>query len=268
MPTPTFVRLSLPLFFTLGTFLTALPAPANPPGAQTAETHELPLNHTTPAALVQQMHWDKNHDYPDGVTQIRADTKNNALAVVATPAGFASLQELVKLLDFTPRRVRLQFVLARAVTSDLQASGLHGFSLVPITRLGAANTATSGFLGMASGSVAVQLLKTLTRHKTVLQAPVLTTTNNADAALRVSGSSLPTGWSTFTFAATPRVNSDNSVTLRLHPSLSKRSVKQEIQTLRTVQSGDMIVLIDLFPQAANAKNGSLVLFVTPKILPQ
>lgn len=277
----TSLRAALPVCLLFGSLCTIFPASANPAFAGTVETRELPLLHVTPVDIVHQMHWDQTRDFPDGVTQIQADTKKNALSVMATPAGFAGLKELVRLLDIAPRRVKIKFVLARATATDLEASGLHGLSLVPLAPVGAA---PAGFVGMASGGPALSLLKLLIGRKAVLQSPTLTTTNNGDALLSVSGSSVLAGWSSFTLAATPRVNSDNTVTLRLHPSISKCvaakpggspvTTTQELQTLRTVKSAETLVLIDLFPQSVKTQNsaktqsGSLVMFVTPTVLPQ
>ena len=210
----------------------------------------------------------RDDDLPEGVTRIQALPRRHALSVTATPDGFNSLRELVALLDFAPRRVQIKFALAHATAADLQASGLHGLDLVPATGVGAGNAAPSGFVGMASGASAVQLLRTLRLRKAVRLSPVFVTTNNAEVRSSFSGTALLPGWKTFTVAASPRVNSDNSVTLRLHPAVSKRSpgtssvTTQEIQTLRTVKSGETLALINLFPRATDG----LVLFVTPTVL--
>lgn len=66
-----------------------------------------------------------------------------------------------------------------------------------------------------------------------------------------------------TYAATPRVNSDDSVTLDLHPVFQDGKAKREVKTLRTVKSGDTLVIV-LPPVAASDK--SLLLFVTPTIV--
>ncbi len=246
--------------------LGAVSAPADAPtGMGQAQT--LALRHATPGDILKTLHWDQPANWPPGVTRIRPQPKTNSLTVTATPAGFENVKEVVTLLDIAPRRVKIKFVLARATSADLQASGFHSFSLVPATVGTPGSAAPTTYVGMASGGTAVHLLMTLIRRKAVLQAPTITTTNNIDAGVsRSDASSLP-GGQTFRFAAAPRVNSDDTVTLKLHPSVSRRGTlsTQEVQMRRTVPNGETIVLMNIFPQAAGGKN--LLLFVTPTILP-
>lgn len=248
----------------LGILLGALPVRADAP---TGAAQTLILQHVVPGDVLKLLHWDLPANWPPGVSRIRAQPETNSLSVIATPAGFENVQEVVKLLDFAPHRVKIKFVLARATTADLQASGLHSITMIPTTSEAARSTAPTTYLGMASGGTAVQLLTILARHKAVLQSPTITTTNNVDASISISGASYVSGVQTFRFAATPRVNSDNSITLKLHPSLSRRGspVTQEIQTLRTFQNGETVVLINVFPLSLGSKN--LLLFVTPMVLP-
>jgi hypothetical protein len=276
MPLPILspLRLILPICLGLGALLTALPASADSPTpsfhAAAAETRTLVLRHADPAEVLKTLHWDQGRDLPEGVTRILALPRRHALSVTATPDGFNSLRELVALLDFAPRRVQIKFALAQATAADLQISGLHGLDLVPAMGIGAGNAAPSGFVGMASGAGALQLLRTLRLRKAVRMSPAFVTINNAEVHSSFSGIALLPGWKTFTVAASPRVNSDNSVTLRLHPAVSKRIpgspsvTTQELQTLRTVKSGETLALINLFPRAADG----LVLFVTPMVLPE
>lgn len=253
-----------PVSLVLGTLLGVLPVLADP-SAEASQT--LTLQHTVPSAILKTLHWDQPANWPPGVTRIIAQPKTNSLSMTATPAGFENVKEVVTLLDIAPRRVKIKFVLARATSADLQAAGFHSFSLVPATVGKPGSAAPTTYLGMASGGTAIHLLMTLIRHRAILQAPTVTTTNNVDASFSMSGASSRMGGETFRFAAMPRVNSDNTVTLSLHPSMSKRgtSIIQEVQTRRTIPNGETIVLMNVFPQAAGGKN--LLLFVTPTILP-
>lgn len=251
-----------------GMQLGALPILADP-SAGAAQT--LALQHTVPGDILKFLHWDQPANWPPGVTRITAKPETNSLTVTATPAGFANVKEVVRLLDIAPRQVKIRFVLARATPADLQASGLHGFTLIPATVGTPGSAAPTSYLGMASGATATHLLTILTQRRAILQAPTITTTNNVDASISISGASSGAGGETFQFAAAPRVNSNHTVTLRLHPSLSRRVggttlVTQEMRTLRTVPTGETIVLMNVFSQAAGDKN--LLLFVTPTVLPE
>lgn len=82
----------------------------------------------------------------------------------------------------------------------------------------------------------------------------------------------------FTYSVTPRVNSDDTVTMALHPQATWHvagktapdgtlaATTQDLRTLRTVRSGDTLVITNLFAGAAGAKGEQLLLFVTPTII--
>ena len=84
---------------------------------------------------------------------------------------------------------------------------------------------------------------------------------------------------TFSFATTPRINSDDTLTLALRPKMSWRAVGKanppgllarnqswDLQTLRTLRSGDTLVITNLFPDATGVKGTQLLLFVTPTLM--
>lgn len=135
-------------------------------------------------------------------------------------------------------------------------------------------------MGYAAGITAVaQLLQRLQKQGAVFLPLTIITTNNVDATLSLSEpmAALPNVKS-FTFAATPRVNSDDTVTLALHPQATWRvagktkpdstaaTVTGDFQTTRTVRSGDTLVFTNVFAGAAGANSSQLLLFVTPTIL--
>lgn len=285
MPTPPNCRAFLPVCLTLGALLCSLPAPADTPAAPAAAptAQAILLQHTVPGDILKALHWDQGAQRFDGtaqvrvegVTQISAQPTTNSLSVVATPAGFAKVQQLVKILDVAQRQVQIKFALTRAAAADLKASGIR-FDVIPYPGL---PSLPESNLGYASGIPAVvQFLQTLRMQGAVFQSPTVITTNNVDASLSLSGQpvpALPTVES-FTFAATPRVNSDGTVTLALHPQAALRvagktnpdgtpaTALQDLRTLRTVRSGDTLVIANLFPGAAGDRQ--LLLFVTPTIL--
>lgn len=109
-------------------------------------------------------------------------------------------------------------------------------------------------------------LQTLTKQGAVTQTPVITTTTNNVAASITVSTPLPSQVVlSETFAVTPCINSDDSVTLALHPVLLDGMVKREINTLRTVKSGDTMVFV-MRSNARTAGGKSLLLFVTPTIV--
>ena len=260
----------LPACLTLGTLLCALPALADVPLAPpvpAAQAKTLTLQNVVPGDLLKSLHWDQNAQKFDstapvrveGVTRISALPTTNSLSVVATPDGFTKLRTLVRLLDVAPRQVQIKFALANATESDLKASGLT-FEFAPVPSL---LTSPMPDTEYAAGNGAALFLQTLTKQGAVTQAPVITTSNNVSASLTLT----PPGpqASSATFAATPRVNSDDSVTLDLHPVFQEGTTKREIKTLRTVRSGDTMVLV-MRPDARTVGGKTLLLFVTPTII--
>jgi len=262
-------RAFLPACLTLGTLFCALPAPANAPIARpvpAAQAKALTLQNVVPKDVLKALHWNQNAQRFDsaapirveGVTRISALPLTNSLSVVATPDGFTKLRTLVRILDVVPRQVQIKFATAYAAEADLKASGIN-LDLVPAPDLGRA-----AFLRYATGKDAAAFLQTLMSQGAVPQAPVITTTNNVAATITQSTALPSQVVLSETFAVTPRVNSDNSVTLDLHHAFQEGTVKREIKTLRTVKSGDTMIIV--MPPAASAAGKSFLLFATPTIL--
>ncbi len=269
----------LPACLTLGSLLCSLPTladtPAAPAAAPTAQT--ILLQHTVPGDILKALHWDQSAQRFDstapvrveGVTQISAQPATNSLSVVATPSGLARVQQLVKILDIAQRQVQIKFALAHVTDAGLKVSGL-AFDSGPVPNLLILPIPDTKY---AAGSGVATFLQTLAKQGAVTQAPTVTTMNNVDASLTLTtvdaSLSLPTSSrlqvvSSATFAATPRVNSDDSVTLALHPVFQDGAAKREIKTLRTVKSGDTLVMV-MPPDTAGGKH--FLMFVTPTILP-
>ncbi len=249
MPLPlTCRRCFVPACLALGV-LCALPVLADKPAASAvpvvqAATEKIVLQHVVPSDVIpsdviKQMHWDQPANLPAGVTQVLPVPLQNALAVTATPAGLAKVQEIVKVLDMAPRQVQVKFMLAYVLEADLKAAGL-------------------GSEQYATGLPAVRFLQTLTEQKAISASTTLTTANNMNA-----GMSLYYGPRTpLTFAVTPRVNIDNSLMLALDAAVPEGTIKHEIHT---VQSGDTLVIVKP-PASLNAAEKSVVLFVIPTLV--
>lgn len=236
----------------------AAPAPPPEPAAQAARIQTISLQHTVAADVLKLMHWDHSANLPTGVTQIQSLPAQNALAVTATPAGLAKVQEIVKSLDVEPRQVQIKFALAHPSDADLKAAGIK-FELAPLDQPGL----KPGFVRCATGDATARFFQTLTKHGSVTLGPEVTTTDNVEASINISTTASEQKVESLIFAATPRVNGD-SVTLALHPVFSVGGVTHEINTFRTVKSGDTLVIV-MPPVASQADGKNLLLFVTPTV---
>ena len=221
---------------------------------------------------------------PDGVTRIFALQSNNSLLVQATVEGYNTVKNLVRILDIAPRQVQIKVEFVTASVVDVDNLGIN-FDLVPYPGLEfATNQGTNAissaaqptFLQYATGNIVAQLFQTLVRTRgKVVQAPLITTTNNVTATIQVNTQipfftqtvvsngglnggtqqaqqanflTLQTG-----LTITPRINSDDSITMNLSPQITDvtgqpavngipPTIQQLITTLRTVRSGDTMVL--------------------------
>jgi len=221
------------------------------------------------------------------VNRIFALQSNNSLLVEATVEGYNTVRNLVRILDVAPRQVQIRVEFVTASVADVDNLGIN-FDLVPYPGLelatnqgngaygGVTSATTPTFLQYATGNIVAQLFQTLVRSRgKVVQAPIITTTNNVTATIQVlqqipfitttianTGGinntqlqgqqqnflTLTTG-----LIVTPRINSDDTVTLNLAPQITDisglaigngppPSVTQTLTTLRTVRSGDTMVL--------------------------
>jgi len=231
-----------------------------PPAVQATGAKTLFLQHTTPVDVLNLMHWDHPANLPAGVTQVQSLPAQNALAVVATPAGLAKVQEIVKALDIEPRQVQIKYALAPASDADFKASGIELESASQTEPGLRPSSVTSG-----TGNLAARFLEALTKQGAVTQGPVITTTDNVAASISMSSTFPAQEVEFLTFAATPRINGDNSITLALHPIFTINKVRHEINTFRTVKSGDTMVIV-MSPAASQTDDKNLLLFVTPTVL--
>ena len=212
------------------------------------------------------MHWDQAGTLPAGVSRITAQAADNALAVVATPAGLAKVREIVAILDIAPRQVEIKSALATATDAQLEVSGID-FALVPVNGSQSATGLAPAYVQYATGKSVTALLASLMKSGAILQQPVITTTNNTAASINLSTMFPESKLEESSFQVTPRLNSDNSVTLALNVSPSRNVVAEairpiELAALLTVKNGETRVMGEKMP---NGK--TLLLFVTPTVLP-
>ena len=224
---------------------------------------------------------------PDGVSKLFALQSNNSIVVYATPDGFNQVKAIIKLLDVAPRQVQIKVEFVTASVTDVDALGVN-FDLVPYPGLEISSSQGTGsfggtisglnptFLQYQTGNIVAQLFQTLTRTRgKVVQAPLITTTNNVPATIQivtqipffttgvVSNGGVAGGTTQSTQAnflplhtgltIVPRINADDSVTMNLQPQITDTTgqasvggipptISQSLTTLRTVRSGDTMVL--------------------------
>lgn len=231
----------VPACFTIGLLAFTLPLLADTPAApfvSATGAQIIVLQNVVPGGVMRIAHWDSPPQLPVGVSQIVSVPVQNALLVTATPAGLAKVREIVKLVDIAPRQVQIKFALAYVSDADIKAA-----SLIPDQD--------------ATGLPATKLLQVLTKQKAIVASTTLTTANYVYASLSFSyGPATP-----LTFGVTPRVNSDNSLTLALDAAVPGVSVKHEAHT---IQNGDTLAIVKP-PASSGAAEKSMVLFVTATV---
>lgn len=220
---------------------------------------------------------------PEGVDRIFALEGDNSLFIEATPDGFNRVRDIVKNLDIAPRQVQIKVEFVTASVTDVDAFGIN-FSLVPFPGIevnnnqGAQANQTSipqTYVSVASGNIVAELFASLVRTRgKVVQAPLITTTNNVTAQINIAtqipfitttnivgGNGNVTSNTAQNFltlntglAVSPRINSDDTVTLNLSPRITDTtgqpaltggpppSITQSLNTLRTVHNGETMVL--------------------------
>ena len=243
--------------------LFALPTLADLPAAskaQAAAARPIVFQNTLAADAVKLMHWDQPANFPAGVTQIQLLPASNALVVAATPAGLVQVRQIIKVIDVAPRQVQIKFALAHASDAVLKALGIQLTFVPAASPVVVVVTADALPPQTASGPAAAKLLQTLAQQRDVAETVNITTANNVDAGINLyAGPAVPT-----TFAATPRINSDSTISLSVHPAFSDGGIERKINFHCTVKSGDTVVYT--LPPSAPGRD-RLLFFATPTILP-
>ncbi len=238
---------------------------------------------------------------PEGVDRIFALQGDNSLFIEATPDGFNRVRDIVKNLDIAPRQVQIKVEFVTASVTDVDAFGIN-FSLVPFPGIelnnnqGAQANQSSipqTYVQVASGNIVAELFSSLVRGRgKVVQAPLITTTNNVTAQISVTtqipfitttnvvgGNGNVTSNTAQNFlniqtglAVSPRINSDDTVTLNLSPQISDTSgqpaltggppptITQSLTTLRTVHNGETMVLGGLVRKSESSSQSRIPFF--------
>jgi len=244
-------------------FVYTLPSGALLP-AQPAGTQAIVLQHVVAGEVVDSQHWDQPANLPIGVTKIEAVPAQNMLAVTATSAGFAKVQEIVRLLNIEPRQIKINAAFALASQADLKASGIQSH-LAFLDDLQSGKTASPDQVRYMTGELAAQFLQTLTDQNRLVEEPRITTTEKIAASINLDlppASAQPQAFALQTFSVTPQINTDSSVTLVLDMAFLEGAAKRQIHTTRTLRSGETLVIV-MPPASPSSENKSLLLFVSP-----
>lgn len=242
------------------------------PGTQTASaapatgTQTIVLQHIVPGDIVKSQHWDQLASLPPGVTKIEVIQTQNALAVTATPAGFAKVQEIVKSLDMEPRQIEINSAFAIASVAEIQAHGLTPVSS-PVSSSMSKNRSNPNFVRDMTGDAAARFLQVLTEQKRIVEVPRITTTNKTAAVINLT---LPPNLAQShtieieKFSVTPQINSDNTVTVAIDTSFFEGPVGVQYAFTRPVPNGKTLVFV--LPSALpDGKGKNILLFVTPTL---
>lgn len=178
--------------------------------------------------------------------------------------------------DSAPPQVQVKVAFARVSTADLDRSGVT-FDRVPLASPTAKPAPEGTSLRYVTGSAATRLFQALlhTRGK-IVQAPLATTPNNVGATVQIC-TQVPDGKAGFLailtgLTITPRVNSDDSVTLFVAPEAADGNTGTpatgpQATILRTIRSGDMMALDGSpFSSGKPVSGQELLVFVTPTIV--
>lgn len=238
------------------------PAPKTKAPLNPADLHwqKLVLQHTTPDEVMRIMHWnDATGTLPDGVITIYGLHSDNSLLIEATPEGVNKVRQIVKNLDVAKAqtfvRLKVTFVVPTARDSDVVG------------------------MNFESGKTATDLLATLAgRGDQVIAAPPMTiggSTNPAYIDLpQISQTTLADAQANQYNGPAPsltimaRLNSDNTITLGVQSTPTFGDAPPQLNTLRTVKSGETMVLAypslrKQLPQTPTLDNGPVITPVFP-----
>ncbi len=142
---------------------------------------KLALHNIVPDMVLSLLHWNQGGALPEGVKQITSLPKENALLVVATPAGLAKVQEIIKSVDVAPRQVQVKMALANVPQATINALGVN-FVLVPQNET--KENSPSVPLQYLDGNIAVELFKAFTKQGRVVEAPETAATPSCCSSCR------------------------------------------------------------------------------------
>jgi general secretion pathway protein D len=231
---------------------------------------------------------------PAGEVRVVADKENNALLILATPAGYEKIEAALKKLDTTPRQVLIEVTIVEVTLNDQLKYGLEwefssarGFGQL---NMGGNLTSTVpgfSYARVASNGTIQAVLNMLASNNmlNVLSSPHIMVADNQTAKIQV-GDSVPIAGPTTVvgvntvssvqyldtgviLSVTPHINAGGLVNLDITQEVSVPSAttsstlnsptvsKRSTKTIVTVQSGETTVLGGLISEQSTAGTSGL-----------
>jgi len=213
---------------------------------------------------------------PQGIDNIISNDADDTLIVQGDAAGIDELRQIIRLLDVAPKQVLIRAEFVRVDLNETDGFGITWTAKVaPNLNFATANIAPAGSITAvyASGNAVANLQAQLTKNRVnILQAPIISTSNNRPASINFStqvpiqqsvtnitpqGQQITNQSTQFLTASnglnvTPHINGDNSVSLFINPTLTTVSpsdipgtpqfAQQTLSTFRRIANGETMVL--------------------------
>ena len=240
---------------------------------------------------------------PAGEVRVVADRENNALLILATPAGYDKIEAALKKLDTAPRQVLIEVTIAEVTLTDELKYGLEwvfnnargngglnlGGNLAP-------STGFSYALTSPAGDIRAMLTMLASNNKiNILSSPHIMVADNQTAHIQV-GDSVPVAGPQSVGAAgvvvssvqyldtgvilsvTPHINAGGLVNMEINQEVSNALntttsglnsptiSKRSAKTMVTVQSGETTVLGGLISENSTVGTSGLPFLSTIPIL--
>ena len=217
---------------------------------------------------------------PDGIRNLISGDGDNSLIVQGEPQAIEELKSIVRFLDVAPKQVMIKAEFVTVNINDAQGFGIDwkispagnlDMNIAPTTF----NAAPSVTVAYASGNAVAALRAAATKNTSnILQAPMITTSNNQPASIFTSltttifiNQQVVTAFGSFTqtlpvqipiqsgLQVQPHINGDGTVSMFLTPQLSSFRVvpgvgsqpsfetsTQFLTTFRRLKTGETMVL--------------------------
>ena len=217
---------------------------------------------------------------PDGIRNLISGDGDNSLIVQGEPQAIEELKSIVRFLDVAPKQVMIKAEFVTVNINDAQGFGIDwkispagnlDMNIAPTTF----NAAPSVTVAYASGNAVAALRAAATKNTSnILQAPMITTSNNQRASIFTSltttifiNQQVVTAFGSFTqtlpvqipiqsgLQVQPHINGDGTVSMFLTPQLSSFRVvpgvgsqpsfetsTQFLTTFRRLKTGETMVL--------------------------
>ena len=217
---------------------------------------------------------------PDGIRNLISGDGDNSLIVQGEPQAIEELKSIVRFLDVAPKQVMIKAEFVTVNINDAQGFGID-WKITPAGNLDVNiapttfNAAPSVTVAYASGNAVAALRAAATKNTSnILQAPMITTSNNQPASIFTSltttifiNQQVVTAFGSFTqtlpvqipiqsgLQVQPHINGDGTVSMFLTPQLSSFRVvpgvgsapsfetsTQFLTTFRRLKTGETMVL--------------------------